>query len=424
MVYDEGKCFKASRVLNKISAIRSEIHRREQQFSWVIKARPNQLPPPGDWLYWLILAGRGFGKTQTGSGTIQMWVKQGLHKKIALISRTISEARSIMVEGVSGILNMYHQADRPIFKPSQKIIRWKSGATAQLFSGDVVDGLRGPQFDLVWIDELCKFKYPDELWDQMTLGLRLGPHPRCIITTTPRPIPLLKRIMDHDKTVITRGSTFDNTDHLSPAFLNEMNDRFQSHPLGRQELYGEIVDTGQSLFKREWIIHEHIAIQNKTLTVMAIDPAMTYHENSDETGMVICSRLKDGRMAVIEDLSGRMPPEAWIQKIHDAYHALQVHYVIIETNQGGDLIEHMIRQLDPSIMIKKIHTHTSKAIRFAPVIEMYMNKRVIHMKNFPELEGQMCQALPKHRSPDRLDALTYALTHLSLIKKQVSLWSP
>ncbi len=407
-----------------MTSIQSEIRKRQQQFCWSMKARPNQLPPPGDWLYWMILAGRGFGKTQTGSGTIQMWVQQGLHKKIALISQTISEARSIMVEGVSGILSMYHPADRPIFKPSQKMITWHSGATARLFSGDVVDSLRGPQFDLVWIDELCKFKYPDQLWDQMTLGLRLGTRPRCIITTTPRPIPLLKRIMDHDKTVITRGSTFDNKDHLSQVFLDEMSERFKSHPLGLQELYGEIVDTGKALFKREWLIHEPIDVHDQTITIMAIDPAMTCHDHSDETGMVICSRLKDGRMAVIQDLSGRMPPEVWIQKIHDAYHQFQVHYVIVETNQGGDLIQHMIRQLDPSIMIKKIHTHTSKDIRFAPIIEMYMNKRVIHIKPFPELEKQMCSALPKHISPDRLDALTYALTHVSLMKKQVSLWSP
>jgi phage terminase large subunit-like protein len=194
-------------------------NQRDRRYQWLLSARSSQLPPPGNWRYWLILAGRGFGKTRTGSETIRLWVEQNQYKRIALIGQNLSEVRQVMVEGPSGLLACYPPHQAPRFFPSKRLIQWNNQATATLYGADHVDRLRGPQFDLAWIDELCKFRTASALWEQLMLGLRLGKNPRCILTTTPRPIPLLEYLIQNPETVVTTGTTFDNADHLAPSFL-------------------------------------------------------------------------------------------------------------------------------------------------------------------------------------------------------------
>jgi phage terminase large subunit-like protein len=399
-----------------------DYHNEKRRYSWAQNARPNQLPPAGNWRTWMILAGRGFGKTRAGAETLRTWVESGRYRRIALLGKSIREAQAVMVEGVSGLLEIYPSSERPVFERTNQQLTWPNGALATLYGADHFEHLRGPQFDAVWIDELAKFRYPDEAWSQLMLALRLGADPRCIVTTTPRPIPLIEKLLKNDDVVVTKGTTFENRDNLAPAFLDQIVKQFEGTRLGAQELYAQLLTEQQgALWHRDLIDYQEPPYdstgQLKLLRiVIAIDPATTHHEESDETGIVIAGLSADKRAYVLEDLSGRLSPGDWGQRVCEAYWRLKADRVVAEVNKGGDLVERILRSLDPTIPYKAVRATRGKYTRAEPVAALYEQKRVFHAQPLGRLETQLCTYVPgvSTKSPDRLDALVWALTDLFL----------
>jgi phage terminase large subunit-like protein len=393
-----------------------------QKYTWNNFARPSQLPPPGDWRIWLILAGRGFGKTRTGSETIRTWINYGHYKRIALMSQSIHEAQSVMVNGESGILETHPPSNRPTFKRTEHQLKWSNGACATLYGADHFERLRGPQFDAAWIDELAKFRYAEEAWNQLMLTLRLGSDPRCIITTTPRPIPLIEKLLRRDDVVVTKGTTFDNSANLAPAFLNQIVKQFEGTRLGAQELYAELLtERPGALWRRDLICYQEPPYDDKGFCklvriVIAIDPATTHHAESDETGIIIAGLSEEKCVYILEDLSGRLSPGDWGQRVVEAYWRLKADRVVAEVNKGGDLVERILLSLDSTIPYKAVRATRGKYIRAEPIAALYEKNRVFHAHPFSILETQMCSYVPgsSSKSPDRLDALVWALTDLLL----------
>ncbi|MBM3468457.1 MAG: ATP-binding protein [Alphaproteobacteria bacterium] len=405
-----------------------------QQYSWDLTARPNQIPPNGDWRIWLILAGRGFGKTRTGAETLRRWIRTNRYHRIGLMGKTLGEARAVMVEGISGLLEIHPPFERPSFKSSRHQLIWPNGAKATLYGADHFERLRGPQFDVVWIDELAKFRYPDDAWNQLMLALRLGSDPRCIITTTPRPIPLLEKLLLRDDVVVTRGTTFDNRNNLAPAFFDQIITQFEGTRLGSQELYAEILTERQgALWRRDIILYEdppRDALGNLKLNriVIAIDPAITHHEESDETGIVVAGIDNNKHAYIIEDLSGRWSPAEWGQRVVENYWHLKADRIVAEINKGGDLVERILRSIDPTVSYKAVRATRGKSIRAEPIAALYEQKKVYHARPFSLLETQLCEYVPgcTTKSPDRLDALVWALTDLLLdseVNPALKLWT-
>lgn len=389
---------------------------------WLTKARPEQLPPQGDWQTWLILAGRGFGKTRTGAETIRAWVKSGKCKRIALISGTESDVRRVMVEGESGLLHIGPPRERPKYIPSLGKLVWPNGAVAQIFSGDQYEQLRGPQFDGAWIDELAKFRYPQELWDQLSFCLRLGENPQCIITTTPKPIELLQQLIKDEDVVVTRGSTFDNEANLSPAFLKAIKKNYDGTRLGAQEMYGEILSQVEgALWTHEQLDKLRVPEPPSLVRiVVAIDPATTNHTGSDETGIVVVGLAHDNKSYVLEDLSGKLPPGEWARQAVAAFHRWKADRIVAEVNKGGDLVERIVRSIDPTVSFKAVRATRGKLTRAEPVAALYEQGMVFHMnKGLETLENQMCTYVSgvTAKSPDRLDALVWGVTELVLEKQ-------
>ena len=258
----------------------AELDRRNllaQKYDWSLHARKNQLPPPGNWHTWLILAGRGFGKTRTGAETIKGWVQQGQARRIALLGHTQADVRRVMIEGESGLLSVFPANEQPKYSPATGQITWNNGATANSYSSDAFEQLRGPQFDTAWVDELAKFTYAKEAWDQLCLTLRLGSHPRAIITTTPRPIPLLFQLIKSSAVAVTRGSTFDNQDNLSASFIEYIREHYAGTRLGDQELLGNLLTTKENTLWQTQLFNNHRVNTTPDLieTIVAIDPAVT-----------------------------------------------------------------------------------------------------------------------------------------------------
>jgi phage terminase large subunit-like protein len=381
----------------------------KQHYDWLQQARPSQLPPPGDWRIWLILAGRGFGKTRTGAETVRQWATSGRYRRMALISGTVGEARAVMVEGQSGLLAVHPTDQTPLFESTRRRLVWPNGALATLYGGDHYEHLRGPQFDAAWIDELAKFRYPQEAWNQLMLGLRLGDDPRCIVTTTPRPIPLIEHLLTRDDVVVTRGTTFENQDNLAAGFLDQIVKQFEGTRLGAQELYAEVLTERQgALWRRELICYQeppYDAAGSLKLAriVIAIDPATTHHEDSDETGIIAAGLSEDRCAYVLEDMSGRWSPGDWGQRVVEAYRRLRADRVVAEVNKGGDLVERVLRGIDPTIPYKAVRATRGKATRAEPIAALYEQKRVFHARPLSLLETQ-CVSMPRVSLPNPLTA--------------------
>ncbi|MCA0369490.1 MAG: terminase family protein [Proteobacteria bacterium] len=393
--------------------------RRAATFDWPARARANQLPPLGDWRVWLILAGRGFGKTRTGAETIRAWISSKTARRIALVGHHHMDAKRVMVEGESGLLSTYPDHERPTFVSTQGILKWKNGARAQLFSALRPDDLRGPQFDAAWVDELAKFPDPESLWDQLMFTLRKGEAPRVIVTTTPRPCPFLKKLMAREgqDVVITRGTTFDNAPNLATSFVEAIEARYGHTRLGAQELYGEMVeDIKDALWTPKMLDGaRQEATPPLVRLVIAIDPAVTSHAKSDETGLIVAGKDAKGCAYILADHSGRMTPAQWSQKSVALYHQHQADSIIAEVNQGGDLVSHMIKSLDPLVPFRAVRATRSKLTRAEPIAALYAQGRVKHVgRDLKRLEAQLTSYTPGCSSPDRMDALVWALTELLL----------
>lgn len=391
-------------------------------------ARPDQVEPPGDWDIWLVLSGRGWGKTRTGAEWIKEQQKAGRHR-IALIAETAADGRDVIVEGESGILNSYSKADRPEYEPSKRRLTWSNGAVATIFNATEPDQLRGPQFDCAWCDELAKWRYARETWDQLQFGLRIGKHPRVLVTTTPRPIELVKAIVagTEGKVHVTRGNTMDNRSNLATKFLERIQSRYDGTRLGRQELRGEILgDIPNALWNYSNIEINRVRerpVEFKRIYV-AVDPAVTNTEDSDEHGIIVVGEHVNGREAyVLEDGSRKGSPADWARRAVALHDSWQADAIVTEVNQGGDMVSHTIRAIRSDIKITEVRASRGKHVRAEPIAAMYEQGRVHHVGAFPELEQQMTlmtsAGYEGEGSPDRLDALVWGLSQLfpSMVQK-------
>ena len=364
----------------------------------------------------MFLAGRGAGKTRTAAEWLAWKAISNENTRWAIVAPTHADARDTCVEGESGILNIlkefgvlkdYNRSISEIFLTNRSRIK--------LFSGEEPDRLRGPQFHGGWFDELAAFKRPDA-WDQYQFGARLGQHPQTIITTTPRPTKLIKDLVDRKGVHVVRGSTFDNAKNLAPSALAELKLRYENTRLGRQELYGEILDTVEgALWTREMIERARVTdIPPLIRIVVAIDPAVTNNATSDETGIVAAGITSDNHYYVLSDKSLKASPDAWARQAVNLYHDLGADKIIAETNNGGDMVTLLIKQVDHSAPVKKVTATRGKQLRAEPISSLYEQGRVHHHGYFAELETQMCEWTPiSSESPDRLDALVWAITELN-----------
>lgn len=390
-----------------------------REFQWPETTRAKQRPPDSaDWFCYLLRSGRGFGKTFTGAN----WVIQRAYEMpdypIALIGQTKGDVRDTMVEvGESSILGQSPDWFRPEYQPSKRRVVWPNGAIAMLYSGDEPDQLRGPEHGSAWVDELAKFKYPKKTWDMMELGLRLGPKPQVVVTTTPRPIPIIRRLLDDSGVIDVIGSTYENVDNLADRYLDRVKRQYEGTRLGEQELYGKVLDdVPGALWTRDLLeqyrVHE---IVECTRLVVAIDPAVTATEESSETGIVAAGiGTSDLHGYVLDDFTLRGSPDQWARRAVDAYWELEADCIVAEVNNGGDLVESNIKTVDSRVKVKQVRAARGKYNRAEPVAALYEQGKVHHVGLHAALEDQMCTWVQGEKSPDRLDALVWALKDLML----------
>jgi phage terminase large subunit-like protein len=387
-------------------------------FDWPKWARPAQLLPDGDWDGWLILAGRGWGKTRCGAEAIRAEVEAGRAQRIGLVAETAADGRNVIVEGESGILATSPPWNRPLYEPSKRRLTWPNGAIAILYDACQPDQLRGPQHDLILFDELAKYRYADAVFDNAMFGLRLSLHPRWIATTTPRPISLIRKLLTAKTVAVTRGRSDDNLANLSPSYQRNVIERYRGTRLGRQELDAEVLDDVPGALWSRRVLDEGRVIKTPVLSrvIVGIDPAATAGEDSDETGIIVCGVAADGNAYVIADCSVRASPGEWARKAVAAYRLHRADLIVAEANQGGDMVAAVIRSVLPDAPVKLVRATRGKYVRAEPASALYEQGRIRHAGVFPDLEDQMTGFTPSRagdgRSPDRVDALVWALTEL------------
>jgi phage terminase large subunit-like protein len=383
---------------------------------WLATARPEQVAPDGDWLTWVILAGRGWGKTRTGAEDVAWDGMANPGSRIAVVAPTSADARDTCVEGDSGLLSVLPREAVQTWNRSLGELILVNGTRFKTFSADEPERLRGPQHHRAWADELAAWRYP-EAWDQLMFGLRLGRHPQAVVTTTPKPTPLVKALVAAKTSHVTRGSTFDNAANLAPSALQMLREKYEGTRLGRQELEAEILgDLPGAL----WSLSSLDAYRLREAPTMgrivvAVDPAVTATEASDEHGIIVAG-LSDKRGIVLEDASIQGSPHEWARRAVSLYRSWNADCIVIEVNQGGDMVAHTIRTIDPNVKIKEVRASRGKHVRAEPIAALYEQGRVAHVGAFPELENQMTQmttaGFEGEGSPDRVDALVWAMTEL------------
>ena len=415
-------------VLSRLDPKKAE----ELRYNWKFWARPEQISPEGDWNTWLILAGRGFGKSRAGTEWVREMVKQG-HKRIALVTATNSDIERVAITGESGFLNSCWKGDKtykgeamglPNWSPTKRTLTWENGAQVQAFSAEEPERLRGPQFSAAYLDELCAWSKDRQTYEQLQFTLRLGKHPQICIATTPKPTKLIRGIIKNPKTVVTYGSTFDNSANLASSYLQAVKEQFEGTRLGRQELYAEILDeSAGALWTRDMLaaceIEEEDSVEfAKTLArvVVAVDPAVSSNADSDMTGIVVAGVDINGICYVLEDATDRLTPEGWASKAIDLYHKYGADRIVYERNQGGDMVRYTFKTVDETVPLKAVHASRGKYARAEPVASLYERGRVKHLRGLDELETQLVtwEPLGSIGSPDRLDAMVWAITELAL----------
>ncbi|WP_354544012.1 terminase family protein [Roseovarius sp. MBR-78] len=393
-------------------------------------AMEHQLPPEGDWRTWVILGGRGAGKTRAGAEWVRARVEgalpldPGACRRLALVGETVDQVREVMVFGESGIMACSPPDRRPEWQATRRRLVWPNGAVAQVFSAHEPEGLRGPQFDGAWVDELAKWKKARDTWDMLQFGLRLGEAPQVCVTTTPRNVGVLKDILASASTVVTSAPTEANAANLAQGFLEEVRARYAGTRLGRQELDGVLVDAAEdALWTPAMIEAGRVeAAPDLDRIVVAVDPPVTGHAGSDECGIVVVGAVtrgpvQDWRAYVLDDASvSAASPATWARAAIRAMEHWGAERLVAEVNQGGDLVEQVIRQVDPLVPFRKVHASRGKAARAEPVAALYEQGRVHHLRGLARLEDQMCAMTSRgfegKGSPDRVDALVWALTDL------------
>ncbi len=387
-------------------------------FDWQFWARPSQLPPTGNWLTWLIMAGRGFGKTRAGAEFIRTEIENGRAKRIALVAKTPADARDVMIEGDSGILSISPPWAMPVYQPSTRSIEWANGAKALIFSSAEPDQLRGPQFDLAWGDEIRTWYSPQETWDNLMFGLRLGEHPRVVATTTPLPIGLIKSLLKSPDTVVTKGTTYENRANLADGFMRQVLTKYEGTRLGQQEIMAEMLeDVPGALWNRDLLNTTRRPSQPRpelSRIVIGVDPP----GGATECGISVAGLGRDGHGYVLGDYSLQASPDKWAGIILSACEKHSVDMIVGEQNYGGDMVENTIMQAAKSrgisIRYKSVNATRGKAVRAEPIVACYEQNRVHHLGVFQSLEDELCTWVPGEtkESPNRLDALVWALTEI------------
>lgn len=410
------------------------------RWDWRFWARPEQFEPGGEWSVWLALAGRGWGKTRTGAEWVRSNVcgrtplAAGRARRVALVAETAADARDVMIKGPAGILACCPPAYRPRYVKTDRLLEWPNGAIALAFSAEDPEQLRGPEHDLAWSDEVAKWRYAQETWDMLQFGLRSGQHPRQLATTTPRPIPIVRDLLDRegDDVVVTRGTTYDNSINLAPSFLASVRRRYEGTRLGRQELRAEVLDdVVGALWTRTML--EKRTRQNPTAAgvwledklpdlvrvVVGVDPSGTSGEEDDagnDVGIVAVGKGSDGIYYVLGDYTCNLSPSGWARQVVRAYELNQADLVVGERNFGGAMVEHTIRTARRSISYRDVNASRNKVVRATPIAALYEQGRVRHRGSLAALEDEMCgmtaEGYVGRGSPNRVDALVWALTEL------------
>ena len=393
-------------------------------------ALDHQLPPEGDWRAWVIMGGRGAGKTRAGAEWVRAQVEgpkpldPGRCRTVALVGETLDQARDVMVFGESGILACSPPDRRPDWQATRRRLVWPNGATAQIFSAVEPEALRGPQFDCAWVDELAKWKKGQDSWDMLQFALRLGEKPQVCVTTTPRNVRVLKELLERDSTVVTSAPTEANAANLAQSFLEEVRTRYAGTRLGRQELDGVLVDEAENALWTTRLLEAGRVreLPEMDRIVVAVDPPVTGRAGSDECGIVVAGAVTQGpvqnwKAYVLADCSvSAASPGKWASAAIAAMERFGADKLVAEVNQGGDLVTEVIRQIDPLVPVKAVHASRGKVARAEPVAALYEQARVHHCGDLADLEDQMCamtaQGFDGKGSPDRVDALVWALTEL------------
>ncbi len=418
----------------------------EHAWRTVNSHRYQRWPATDDWTVFLLLGGRGAGKTRAGAEWVRDFVGERSDARIALVSETYADGREVMIDGQSGLAHIGDPSKRPVYEPSRRRLVWPTGSVGYVFSSEDPDGIRGFQFDAAWSDELCKWKHAEETWSNLQLALRLGERPRQMVTTTPRPTALLKRIIAARGTVTRRATTYDNAANLSRAFLDEIAAAYEGTALGRQELLGELVeDVAGALWTHGMIELARISVpqgfpSSLDRIVVAVDPPVSAGDDADECGIVVAGVLNGEKVAgsgskvakadfqpatsnleprtafVLADRSAHgLSPRQWAARAVAAYHEFKADRIVVETNQGGDMVREIVRQIDAGVAVREVRATRGKRLRAEPVAALYEQGRVRHVAHFPKLEDQMTTFTGEgSKSPDRLDALVWALTDLML----------
>jgi len=402
---------------------KAEAQAIELRTNWLETARDKQLQPQANHFIWLILAGRGWGKTRTGAQDIALYALRNPKTISAVVAPTFGDLRRVCFNGPSGLMSIIPKdcLDTTYgtegYSASVMEIRLFNGSKIVGYAAINPERLRGPQFHRAWCDELASWRYP-EAFDQLMFGLRLGEQPQCIITTTPKPIPLLKGLVIRKDVAITKGNTFENEANLAESALEMMRERYEGTALGRQELYAEILDDIEGALWTHNLIEETRLTRDNEKTyktiIVAIDPAVTSGEASDETGIVVVGKDHNNEYYVLEDVSGKYSPDKWGRLAIQTFYEWEADRIVAETNNGGDLVERLLRSIDENIPYRSVRATRGKMLRAEPIAALYEQKKVHHCGAFPELETQMCTYVGQVKpSPDRLDALVWGLTELS-----------
>ena len=400
-----------------------------QYTSWLNTARPKQINPLQEENIWLILAGRGWGKTRTGAQDLALYALRNPNTISAVVAPTHGDLRRTCFDGESGLLSVipkecYRKDGTGYTSFRGEEIHLHNGSKIIGYAAIQPERLRGAQFHRAWCDELAAWRY-SEAFDQLMFGLRLGENPQCVITTTPKPIPIIRNLVERKDVVVTTGNTFENQENLASTALTMFKERYEGTTLGRQELYAEILEDFEGALWNNNMI-EKTRLSEDTdrelqKVIVAVDPAVTSNENSDETGIIVVGRDFAGRFYVLEDLSGVNTPDRWARIAVDAYYDFQADMIVAETNQGGDLVERLIRSVDPLIPYRSVRATRGKMVRAEPISALYEQEKVHHIGYFPELEQQMVSYTGEtNSSPDRLDALVWGLTELSKSRGEVN----
>lgn len=402
----------------------------ELRTDWLETARNKQLQPQVEHYIWLILAGRGWGKTRTGAQDIALYALRNPDVTCAVVAPTAGDLRRVCFGGPSGLVNIMPKeclsTSKSIkgYSSSMSELRLHNGSKIVGYAASEPERLRGPQFHRAWCDEIAAWRYP-EAFDQLMFGLRLGDNPQCVITTTPKPVKIIKDLMTRNDVTVTSGSTFENEANLADSALAMLRDKYEGTTLGRQELYAELIENIDGALWTSALIDEARLSEDteKELKqiIVAIDPAVTSGEDSDETGIMVVGKDHNNEYYVLEDVSGRYSPDAWARKAINCYYDWGADRIVAEVNNGGDLVERLLRGMNENIPYRSVRATRGKMVRAEPIAALYEQRRVHHIGYFPELESQMCSYTGELKpSPDRLDALVWGITELSKSKGEVN----